>query len=188
MNDFLNDVNPRMIALSMILIVGLLITLQLMYLLWPEYRKYQTLTENYQLLQKVSNSSHGLEQELLKTEQQVEELSYQLHGDMAGLPEKQMEAFIIGHLQRISWDAGVELASVIPGKGRRVEIFQEALFDLQVNAAYQDFFKWLQDINSELGFIVVKKFDIQSAVSAIEEDPQLKITLTLVSYRMVKDD
>ncbi len=187
MDKFLQQSQPRVIALLIALTVALLIAAQMMYLLWPQFKHYQQLASNYQLLEQASNNSQGLQQALQDSAQEVKDLSYRLHGDMAGLPEKQMEAFIIGHLQKVSWNTEVELASVIPGQGRKVQMFQEALFDVTLNGTYHNLFNWLQAINKELGFIVVKKFDIQAAASDLEKNPKLQITLTLVSYRLVTD-
>ena len=187
MDAFLLQARPRLIALVMAAFVTLLLLAQLMYLLWPEYKQYQQLSASYQLLKQASSDTRGLQQALQETTREVDKIAYRLHGDMAGLPEKQLEAYIIGQLQKVSWNSGVELASVIPGQGRKVQMFREALFKVKLSATYQNLFKWLQSINNELGFIVVKKFDIRASAADIDHDPQLQISLTLVSYRLVKD-
>ncbi len=187
MNDFLENAEPRVIAMMMIAIVFLLGTIQVMYLLWPQIKQYRDVNSSYTVLQQAAGSSMDLEQQLKITTQEIKELSYQLHGDMAGLPEKQMESYIIGRLQKVSWDTGVELASVIPGRGKQVQMFQETLFKVQINATYFDFIDWLQTINQELGYIVVKKFDIHPKTGKVTTNPSLSISLTLVSYRMVRN-
>lgn len=184
MNDFLQNSHPRVIGSMLATIVLLLVIIQLMYLLMPQVKQYRKLNDSYQILQRAAGSSTGLQQQLDKTREAVDKLSYKLHGDMAGLPENQMESYIIGRLQKISWAADVELASVTPGKGRKVQMFQETLFDVNINASYFSFFKWLQTINHELGYVVVKKFEINPQVNQGEIDPKLSISLTLVSYRM----
>ena len=75
----------------------------------------------------------------------------------------------------------------MPGKGKQVQSFQETLFDVRINASYFDFFKWLQRINQELGYIVVKRFEISPLGRQDASKPELNITLTLVSYRMVNN-
>jgi len=187
MNDYLQDAEPRFVALILIIITALILTVQGMYLLWPQFKSYRELNNSYQILQKAASGQDGLEQQLTNTRAEVENLSYQLHGDMAGLPAKQMESYIIGRLQKISWQSGVELASVIPGKGKQVQMFQETLFNVKINASYFNFFNWLQSINNELGYIVVKKFEIRPLGRQDAEKPKLNISLTLVSYRMVKN-
>ena len=187
MNEFLQNANPRTIAIMLIMIVFMVLTIEVMYLLWPQVKKYRALDNRYQILQQAAAGQQGLEQQLQDTRSEVEQLSYQLHGDMAGLPDNQMESYIIGRLQNISWNTGVELASIIPGKGKQVQTFQETLFDVKINASYFDFFQWLQRINQELGYIVVKKFDISPLGRQDDANPKLNISLTLVSYRMVND-
>ncbi|MCU7886113.1 MAG: hypothetical protein KZQ82_18130, partial [Candidatus Thiodiazotropha sp. (ex Lucinoma annulata)] len=112
-------------------------------------------------------------------------LAHQLHGDMAGLPAKQMESYIIGRLQKVSWETDVELISVKPGDGQRVQMFQESLFEVEIHAKYFNFFNWLQTIGRELGFIVVKKYEINTINKELS-NPELKIVLTMVSYRVVE--
>lgn len=187
MNDFLQNSQPRVIGGMLITIVLLVSIIQIMYLLLPQVKQYRKLNASYQILQQAAGSSTGLQQQLQQTRQQVKDLSYQLHGDMAGLPDNQMESYIIGRLQKVSWQADVELASVIPGKGKKVQMFQETLFDVNINARYFDFFNWLQTINEELGYVVVKKFEINPQSNQGDKDPRLNISLTLVSYRMVQD-
>ncbi|MDJ0880784.1 MAG: type 4a pilus biogenesis protein PilO [Gammaproteobacteria bacterium] len=185
MNDFLDNTEPRSMAFILATIIVLTVTVQVMYLLWPQIKEYRNLNNSYQILNQAAGSQQGLEAQLAQTRTEVDNLSYQLHGDMAGLPEKQMESYIIGRLQKISWNSGVELASVIPGKGAQVQMFQETLFDVKINASYFNFFNWLQAINDELGYIVVKKFEISPQGRQDASKPKLNISLTLVSYRMV---
>ena len=187
MDDFLENAEPRVIAMMMIAIVILLCTIQVMYMLWPQIKQYREVNASYISLQQTVGSDIGLKQQLKVTTQEIEQLSYKLHGDMAGLPEKQMESYIIGRLQKVSWSTGVELASVIPAQGKQVQMFQEIAFNVQINATYFDFINCLQNINQELGYIVVKKFDIHPQTGKITADPELSISLTLVSYRMVRN-
>lgn len=187
MDDFLQNAEPRVVISGLATVVFLVSTVMMMYLLWPQFKEFRKLNDSYQILEGAAGSSSGLEQQLQTTGKEVKDLSYQLHGDMAELPDNQMESYIIGRLQKISWQSDVELASVIPGKGERVQMFQETLFDVNINAQYFNFFDWLQAINDELGYVVVKKFEIVPQQNRGNENPQLSIRLTLVSYRMVKN-
>ncbi len=186
MNEFLQKSEPRVVAMLLATVVVLATAVLVMYLLWPQFKEYRKLDDSYTILNRAAGSGTGLEKQLSRTEAEVRDLAYRLHGDMAELPDNQMESYIIGRLQKISWRTGVELASVIPGKGERVQLFQETLFDVNINARYFAFFDWLQSINRELGYVVVKKFEIRPQNHRGQDDPQLNIRLTLVSYRMVK--
>ena len=186
MASFLANTELKTLRPLLLVVVLLLITAQVMYLLWPQIKLFNKTSSSYELLQRAVSSNDGLQQQLLNTGADVQSLEHQLLGDMAGLPVKQMESYIIGRLQKVSWETNVELISVKPGAGKKVQIFQESLFDVELNAGYFDFFWWLQNIGRDLGFIVIKKYAIQPMDSVLS-DPRLKITLTMVSYRVVKE-
>ena len=117
--------------------------------------------------------------------QDVDRLSRELHGDAAELPARQMESYIIGRLQAVSWNTDVDLISVKPGLGQQVQMFQERLFEVQLHAKYRDFVSWLQRIGDELGFIVVKRYHL-APMAQTQSDTKLNIRLTMVAYRMVE--
>lgn len=186
MNDYLDNAEPRMVGLGIAMIVLLVCAVQVTYLLWPQLQRFNQLTESHAILTDAANSEDGLALQLERVKAEVDGLMHGLHGDMAGLPAQQMESYIIGRLQKVSWATSVDLISVKPGTGQQVQMFQESLFDIQIHARYQDFFAWLDQIGRELGFIVVKKYRIHPLDQELV-DPLLDITLTMVSYRMVKE-
>ena len=183
MDGLFANANPRSVALSLFGAVGLLLVAQLTYLLLPEIKQYRQLSSTHELLERAAGNSQSVSDQLRSVEQDVADLSRQLHGDAAQLPVKQMESFVIGRLQKVSWNTDVELASVQPGSGGQVQNFRELLFEVKLNARYHDFFEWLQIVNDELGYIVVKNFEIRPSDRELE-NPRLSLTLTLVSYRL----
>ena len=187
MNDYLENADTRVIALGLVTIVVLVLAIQFLYLLLPQYKTWQQLEASYSVLQQAADSQLNLEGQLQQADQEINELSFELHGDMGDLPENQMESYIVGRLQRISWESNVELMSVIPGNGERLQQFQETLFDVQVQGQYFDFYNWLQEVHRQLGYIVVRKFDISRLGNPADKQPTLQINLTLVAYRLVKD-
>lgn len=184
MQDFLENAQPRVVAMMLGGILLLVAAVEIMYLVWPQMKTFRELHASHQLLEQTVTSSDSLSQQLERIDAEVQKLSRELHGDMARLPAKQMESFVIGRLQKVSWATDVELVSVQPGSGKQVQNFRESLFEVRLNAGYHDFFEWLQIINDELGYIVVKKFDISADDGDDLDDPQLSLVLTLVSYRM----
>jgi Tfp pilus assembly protein PilO len=184
MQDFIENAQPRVVAMMLIGIVLLITMVEFTYLLWPQVKTYKDLYYSHQVLERAMTGSASLNQQLQNIENEVQDLSYQLHGDMAELPVKQMESFVIGRLQKLSWAADVELVSVQPGSGKQVQNFRERLFEVKLVARYHDFFEWLQIVNHELGYIVVKKFEISPDGRDALENPKLSLLLTLVSYRM----
>ena len=184
MQDFFENAQPRIVAMMLIGIVLLIALVESTYLLWPQVKSYRELNSSRQLLEQAVSNSDSLNNQLQKIDSEVKDLSRQLHGDMAQLPVKQMESFVIGRLQKVSWATDVELMSVQPGSGNQVQNFRERLFEVKLNAHYHDFFAWLQIVNQELGYIVVKKFEISPGSRDAIENPRLDLALTLVSYRM----
>ena len=115
----------------------------------------------------------------------IESLRHRLYGDMASLPARQVEAHIIGQLQRLSWNNGVELVSVRPSIGERVQVFQEMLFAVELSGHYGDLYRWLWDVRNDLGFVVVKKLDLARA-QPNDDEPLLTARLDLASYRAIE--
>jgi Tfp pilus assembly protein PilO len=185
MQNFIENAQPRVVAMMLIGIVLLISMVEFTYLLWPQVKTFRGLYASHQVLeQAMGSSSNSLNQQLQSIENEVQDLSQQLHGDMAQLPVKQMESFVIGRLQKLSWATDVELVSVQPDSGKQVQNFRERLFEVKLVARYHDFFEWLQIVNHELGYIVVKKFEISPDDRNMHENPELSLLLTLVSYRI----
>jgi len=184
MMPYLENAQPRVVAIMIIGIVSLVLLSEFTYLLWPQVKSYRQLDASYTMLEQATSNNESLTSQLQRIEIEVNDLSHQLHGDMAQLPVKQMESFVIGRLQKVSWETDVELVSVQPGSGGQVQNFREQLFEVKLSAHYHDFFEWLQIINDELGYIVVKKFEIRPDDRDELENPRLSLVLTLVSYRI----
>jgi len=184
MQDFIENAQPRVVSMMLIGVVLLIAMVEFTYLLWPQVKTFKGLYASHQVLEQAMSGSNSLNQQLQSIENEVQDLSHQLHGDMAQLPVKQMESFVIGRLQKLSWATDVELVSVQPGSGKQVQNFRERLFEVKLVARYHDFFEWLQIVNHELGYIVVKKFEISPDDRDVLENPKLSLLLTLVSYRM----
>jgi len=187
MQDFIENADPRSVAMMLIGIVLLVAAVEVTYLLWPQIKQFRELHSSHEVLEQAVSSNDSLAEQLSRIDAEVQDLSRQLHGDMARLPAKQMESFVIGRLQKVSWATEVELVSVQPGSGKQVQNFRESLFEVRLHAHYHDFFEWLQTVNDELGYIVVKKFEIRPGQNDVLANPELSLALTLVSYRMVQD-
>ena len=184
MQDFFENAQPRVVAMALIAIVLLVAATEITYLLWPQLKNYKNLYSSHGVLEQAISNSDSLSSQVDRIKADVQILSRQMHGDMAQLPEKEMESFVIGRLQKVSWATDVELVSVQPGKGIQVQNLRENLFEVKLTAAYQDFFEWLQIVNDELGYIVVKKFEISPEDRKTLKNPKLSVLLTLVSYRI----
>jgi len=186
MNKLLMETEPRVIVLVLVSTVLLAIAALGSYVIWPEFRDYRKSMSTLTVLRDVTSRGDNLEQEMAVLEMSVERLDRELHGDMVNTPEKEMESFIIGRLQTISWRNNIELLRVTPGNGSTVRVFEEVLFNVVIAGDYFDIFNWLQTLDDELGFVVVKHFDLQPAPGN-NTGERLTANFTIVSYREVSD-
>ena len=180
----LQTLDPRQLRLAGIGLLALLLAAMLMYLVLPQWRSYQATTASLTLLRQGAADGATLEAQLDTLRTEVASLERTLNGDASSLPAKQMEAFVIGRLQTISWRNDMILVSVQPSDGTPLNEFRELIFDVEIRGGYFDFFDWLQNIDEELGFVVVKRFEMIGENRSPDSDsPALKIKLTMAAYR-----
>lgn len=183
MTELLDNLDERQLRLIALAIWGLLATAMVMYVVLPQVKSYRTATENRQVLRKAAQAGEAVSAQLDTLKGEIEGLQRRLHGDTANLPEKQLESFVIGRLQSISWTNQVELEVVEPRIGETVEMFRESLFEIELTGSYRGLFKWLADVGDELGFVVIKEYEMRPAEDEAV-DPSLHVALTLASYRV----
>ena len=186
MESLLRQLEPRTAILLMTSTVLLLATALGTYVIWPEFKQYRSSLTNRDTLQQITSSGEPLDMQIETLKQEVEALDHELHGDLANMPDNQMEAFIIGRLQGVSWRNNIELQSVRPGKGKIIKVFEEIVFKVKLTGEYPDLFAWVQDLGEELGFVVIKHFSIKPLDTNVAE-PRLTADLTIVSYREAAD-
>ncbi|MFW2403871.1 MAG: type 4a pilus biogenesis protein PilO [Gammaproteobacteria bacterium] len=184
MSARLQTLQPQQLQLISYGGLGLLLVALLTYVVLPEWRAYQSTGASLHLLQANVNEGASLEMQLDTMRAEVERMERTLNGDASNLPAKQMEAFVIGRLQTISWRNDVTLVSVTPREGTPLNQFRELVFDVELEGSYFDFFDWLNNIGTELGFVVVKRFDIKAANAPTNGDQApLRVDLTMAAYR-----
>jgi Tfp pilus assembly protein PilO len=186
MEALIKQLEPRSAIMLMIAAVLLVATALGTWVIWPEVKEYRGSLNSRNTLEQLAGSGIDLDAQIAVVREQVESLGHELHGDLADMPDNQMEAFIVGRLQNISWRNDVELQSVKPGKGNIVKVFEEIVFNVEITGDYFDLYAWLQDLGEELGFIVVKQFSI-SPLGTDKTAPRLRADLTIVSYREVEN-
>ena len=180
----LQAMEPRQLQLAGMGCVGLLMTALLVYLVLPQWRAYQAVETSLVLLRQGAKEGETLESQLDALRTEVNGLERTLNGDASNLPVKQMEGFVIGRLQTISWRNDMILVSVQPREGTPLNQFRELVFDVELNGSYFDFFEWLQDIGEELGFVVIKQFEMSEANRSLADgESPLKVKLTMAAYR-----
>mgnify|MGYP001821117661 FL=1 len=163
--------------------LGLVVTsIAVAFALLPGAKAYRSATKALVVLEDAQKNSADLEQQLQEREANIEELKYRLNGDMANLPLKQVESFVIGRLQKISWRNDVELISVKPASGQPVQTFSETLFNIELVGEYDKIYHWLCDAKNEQGFVVVKEYGMRRHDN-VDDNPRLLTNISLASYR-----
>lgn len=162
--------------------VLLLVAAAVSVVLIPQYKGYRAALAARAGLPPMPADSEILRSLLTERDAAIEARSRQLHGDMANLPVREIEAFVIDRLQGIAWNHDVVLQGVRPSAGDTIETFREILFNLELSGQYADLFAWLHELRDELGFIVIKEYQMDR-VSNVTDDPMLKVQLTIASYR-----
>lgn len=182
MNSMLQNIGLRELRLAL-LGVGLILSAAVVVGLFvPKVKQFSAATQEVSVLEEAKANSPNLEVHLQERHSRIEELKFQLNGDITNLPFKQVESYVLGRLQKISWRNDVELISVEPAAGQQVQIFRELLFNIQISGEYDDIYRWLWDAKNELGFTVVKEYSM-SRRDNIDDHPRLLAEVSLASYR-----
>ena len=180
----LQSIEPRQLNLIGLGIVGLVLAALGSYLVLPQWKAYRGADMSLTLLKANAQQGASLDAELAALQDEVAGLERTLKGDAANLPAKKMQAFVIGRLQTISWRNDVELIGIKPREGQPVAQFRELIFDVELRGDYFNFFNWLNSISKELGFVVVKSFELAPSNEETDgPDPLLDVKLTVAAYR-----
>jgi len=185
MQDLLKKISLREFRLLLAGFGAIITCASLAFLVVPGAKTYRAASKEVAVLEQASRDGSQLETHLREQRQKIQDLNYRLHGDMANMPVRQVESYIIGRLQRISWGNDIELVSVEPAMGERVEIFQEMIFNVQLSGRYVDLYSWLWEARNDLGFVVVKEYGLARRDDD-DEQPLLLADLSLASYRAVQ--
>jgi len=183
MQAYLAQIESKNLKIILGLLVFLVVAALHSYLIWPNVKEYRELKESHHLLQSAVSNDGNLQQDLDKISAQVKALKKSLHGDMANLPQKQFESYIVGQLQSIAWKNGIELVGVKPKKGERVDQFREILFDIDIRGNYFHIFDLFSDIGDSLGFVVIKRC-VMKPGNTINDSQSLQVQVTIASYRI----
>ncbi len=178
----LNRFDRKEISLILALTVFTVMSLLFTYLVLPKVKIYRGIAKTEITLSKVVDDGNFLDNQLAQLHDDIDILQHRLHGDMASLPEKEIEAYIIGKLQRISWQNDVQLVGIEPSAGATIEPFHEILFRVRLAGDYFDMYQWLQDVSSELGFVLIKQYEMKP-MENFSQDPRLSVKLTMATYR-----
>lgn len=178
----LMDVEPKHLALGVLLIGLLLITAMALYMIKPQYQRFSENSVSFEMLNSQIDDQAQLQASIDNEHQRIKALQLELHGEAGDMPVNEMEAYLVGRLQGLAWEAGIELAGVRPGQAKRIMEFEEISFKVDVTGEYKDLYNWLNRIGDTLGFMLVSNYEISLAGKISNEIP-LKMSVTIVFYR-----
>ena len=182
MQKLLKSLSLRELKLVLLGVGAIAVSGALVASVLPGVKAVRAADSAAQALRAVSEDSDALERTLQQRTRHNQALHFKLHGGMGNLPARQLESYIIGRLQKISWGNRIELISVEPAQGEEVQIFQETLFNVQLVGRYRDLYDWLLDARQDLGFVVIKEYEL-SRRDNDDEAPLLLADLSLAMYR-----
>jgi len=178
---YLPRLDPRLHDLVLVAPFIVLAAVAWVYFIGPDWREVEKIQASRATLVAVLNSGEAIEHELATAHQAVARLEGQIFGKNMNLPMKQLEAQIIGRLQEISSRNRVQLDGVRPGAKKQLRLFVESPVEVEVTGDYFDIARWLRELSSELGFIVVREYEIYPVTR--DGNPLLRMKITMVSYR-----
>ncbi|MCP5178829.1 MAG: type 4a pilus biogenesis protein PilO [Pseudomonadales bacterium] len=172
---------PREVALiggaGLFLVVSLLVA----FVGKPLYGKFRDSATELEGLRALADQPQEAGLEPLEAE--VQKLSESLHGNLHNLPANQLEAHMVSALQSASWQHDVTLVTIEP-VAVPVELpYQELTFRLELEGSYTDLSDWLQNVTTQLGYVVVTEYGLK--VKEPGRNPALVARMQLSAYRML---
>ena len=137
MNRLLTNMEPRTIALLMVSTAILVAAALGRYVIWPEVQSYNKSRIELASLVSVASQQTSLSMQIEILESKLSTLKNKLQGGMVDLPDNQMESFVIGQLQGISWRNKIELMGVRPGKGSIIQALERGGFTGTIHTVCQ---------------------------------------------------
>ncbi len=157
------EVEPRSLGL-ILLLSGFVIAVAIsLYVVKPQYQSYNDKSASYEMLHNQIDDQAQLQQVINAERKKIKALQLQLHGEAGEMPVNEIEAYLVGRLQELAWEAGIELSGVRPGSAKRVLEFEEISFKVDVTGEYRNLYQWLNKIGDTLGFMLVSNYEISLA-------------------------
>ena len=184
MVEILDQISKKTFIPLLVGILLLMLATTSVYAIWPQVKELRSGQLTREELREIVENKDALIEQITQLQKDIDEMKHRLKGDMANLPEKKMEAYIIGELQNISWNHEIDLKAVKPAKGNEIQMFQEILFKVQLSGDYFDLYKWLLDLKKQLGFIVIKNLEL-NILKKNDPNNTLLMKLTIASYKSI---
>lgn len=178
--DLLEYIEPKMLLLLGLAIIGLTFTGAYLYLFKESSASYFAWQDKLERLKNERVSSLTLASDIQNLRNELDKLNSAAN---SAPPEKsfsKMIATVIGQLDEVAEQHSVALLGVRPGNTTPVYMFDEMPFVVEVMGGYNNLFSWLYDIENRFESLVVKRFEIEP----IGKQSDRRMRLTIVSYHL----
>lgn len=182
MDKLLEQLDSRTLRLLALGVILVLASMLFSYAVMPQYKQWQKQRQSVSVLESVQSGQVNIQIQMDVLREEIAEIRRKMRGDLPDMPLQQLESYIIGRLQAVSWRSNVDLLSVRPGLNQTLRRFEEISFDVELSGDYFALYEWLWALGQELGFVVVKNFDITPA-SHGAVTPMLNARLNVVFYQ-----
>jgi Tfp pilus assembly protein PilO len=177
------QIRPQALAALLVSLLVLTVLASYFYILKQPFHDFSQAQQNLEMLETEMQNGIPLDNQIKLIKEDITSLHQQLNGSGQKLPLNQTIAFVIGQMDKIAANHNVKLTSVEPGEVEKIFLFQEIPFHVEVIGNYFNLFDWLNQVESDLGPIVVKEFELMP-------EPNLatrRFILTLVSYQFAEN-
>ena len=144
--------------------------------------EYAQLRRDRAALETIAEDPQRLPAEIARVERDLDALAKRMSGSDAQLPPDRVIVHVVGRLAAIAGRHGAALHGVRPAGIKRVLMFDELSFEVQVGGAYASLLAWLQDVERELGPLVITQFSIKRGAA----NAPLGMDLRLAAYRLAE--
>jgi len=172
------NIPQRQIFFIIASLFALSILASYLYLFKKPLSTYINLKQSRIFLESKVATGGNIADEIKELQEVVDRLTKSLHGEDSTVPAQKLIAHNIDRLDRLSNRHAVRLESVKPDTPQAVQMFEEIPLTIRVSGSYFNLYKWLHEVEKELGPMVVKQFDLLPAMGSKE----LTMDLQMVSY------
>jgi len=178
MDSLLQKTEPRLVVLVAISLISLTLLASYLYLFKQPIALLKQHEQTLELLKSETEKGASIGLQNSSLSQQLVSLESKFNANGQQLSKSQMIAYVIGQLDAISERHHVQLVSVVPGNVNPVFMFEELPFNVQITGEYFDIYAWLNQVEVELGPMIVKSFKINGSGAGSLR----KMNLVMVSY------
>lgn len=182
MEKLLEQLDPRSIRLLGLGLIAVLVVVISSYSILPQFKRWQSQSKSVAVLESVRLGQTDIQSQMDALRDEIDDIRRRMRGDLPEMPLQELESYIIGRFQYVSWNTDVDLLSVRPGMNTTMKRFDEISFDVEISGGYQDIYRWLWALGEALGFVVVKNFEI-TPQSHGEIEPRLTAKLNIVFFQ-----